>query len=81
MVPKELLSANPSLFGMNCVQIFEETVKALSDEGLMVILNNHTSKSQWCCSDNDGDGLWFNNEYSEEDFFQCLESLAFLFPF
>jgi len=31
----------------------------------MVILNNHTSKSQWCCSNNDGDGLWFNNEYPE----------------
>lgn len=48
----------------------------MTEEGLMVILNNHTSKSQWCCSHSDGDGLWFNNEYREEDFMRCLEKLA-----
>ena len=31
----------------------------------MIYLNNHTSKSQWCCSDSDGDGLWWTKEYSE----------------
>lgn len=45
----------------------------------MVILNNHTSKSQWCCSHSDGDGLWFNKQYREEDFFKCLEDLADMF--
>jgi len=45
----------------------------------MVILNNHTSKSQWCCTPFDGDGLWFNSEYSEEDYFSCLERLARMF--
>ncbi len=45
------------------MEIFDETVKELTEGGLMVYLNNHTSKSQWCCSDSDGDGLWWNKEY------------------
>jgi endoglucanase len=61
IVPENLIRHNPQFFGMNCVQIFQHTVKALTDSGLMVILNNHTSKSQWCCTPFDGDGLWFNN--------------------
>ena len=72
----ELLSANKQLFGKTAKEIFIYTVEELTKAGLMVILNNHTSKSQWCCSDNDGDGLWFNNDYPEEEFFSCLEALA-----
>ena len=64
-VPNNLVKANKFMFGMTSIQIFKETVAALTAEGLMVILNNHTSKSQWCCSESDGDGLWFNKEYSE----------------
>jgi endoglucanase len=41
------------------MEIFDETVKALTKAGIMVILNNHTSKSQWCCTPWDGDGLWY----------------------
>lgn len=42
----------------------------------MVCLNNHTSKSQWCCSDNDGDGLWWSKEFPTEVFEGCLVELA-----
>lgn len=42
----------------------------------MVILNNHTSKSQWCCSNDDGDGLWWSREYPEYMFFECAEHFS-----
>lgn len=42
----------------------------------MVILNNHTSTSQWCCSNDDGDGLWWSRQYPEYMFFQCTEDFA-----
>ena len=58
------------------MEIFDITVKALTDAGLMVILNNHTSKSQWCCSNSDGDGLWWSAEYSEQKFFDCLIAMT-----
>lgn len=42
----------------------------------MVILNCHTSTSQWCCSNDDGDGLWWSREYPEYKFFSSTEDLA-----
>jgi endoglucanase len=42
----------------------------------MVILNCHTSKSQWCCSNKDGDGLWWSREWPEYLFFESVERLA-----
>lgn len=30
--------------------------------GVMVILDNHVSKAQWCCSNGDGNG-WFGQGY------------------
>ena len=64
VVDKKLIAANPQLFGKTAMQIFDETVKEITNAGLMIYLNNHTSKSQWCCSNSDGDGLWWSKEYS-----------------
>lgn len=72
VVDKSLIAANPELFGKTCMEIFDITVQKITEAGLMVFLNNHTSKSQWCCSNFDGDGLWYNEEYPEEKFFHCL---------
>ena len=70
VVPTKYLLADPSLQGKTSMQIFDITVQTLTDVGLMVILNNHTSTSQWCCSNDDGDGLWWSREYPEYMFFQ-----------
>lgn len=62
-VNPKYLKANPELIGKTAMEIFDFTVATLTDVGLMVILNNHTSTSQWCCSNEDGDGLWWSYEY------------------
>jgi endoglucanase len=62
-VPAKYLTANPDLIGKTGMEIFDFTVKTLTDVGLMVILNNHTSTSQWCCSNDDGDGLWWSRQF------------------
>lgn len=61
---------------MTAMEIFDYTIEMLTSNGLMVILNNHTSKSQWCCSNEDGDGLWWSREYPEYMFFECAEHFA-----
>lgn len=63
VVDKKYLLANPELIGKSAMEIFDITIEKLTKIGLMVILNNHTSRSQWCCSDFDGDGLWYSEEY------------------
>lgn len=35
------MTANPELIGKTAMEIFDLTVQALTDESLMVILNNH----------------------------------------
>lgn len=73
VVPEKYLLANPELVGLTSMQIFDKTIEVLTDVGLMVILNNHTSTSQWCCSNDDGDGLWWTREYPEYMFFNCTK--------
>lgn len=63
IVPEKYLAANPELIGKTSMQIFDYTIQTLTSVGLMVILNNHTSTSQWCCSNDDGDGLWWSRKY------------------
>jgi endoglucanase len=40
-------------------------LRALADAHIMVILDNHVSRADWCCNDTDGNGLWYNAEYPE----------------
>ena len=62
--------------GLKALEVFDKTIDVITSSGIMVFLNNHTSKAQWCCSMTDGDGLWWNKQYPEEKYFECLEALA-----
>lgn len=71
-----VLAANKELLGLTAMEIFDVTVKSLTDAGIMVVLNNHVGKAMWCCSETDGEGLWYTNTYPEEMFFSMWEQLA-----
>ena len=68
-IPEQHLKANPEMIGLTAMEIFDKTIEALTNTGIMVYLNNHTSKAQWCCSITDGDGLWWSKEHPEEKYF------------
>lgn len=55
--PVKGLTANPSLNGLKPLEVYDRAVQALTDAGLGVILNNHTTTTKWCCS-NDGNEFW-----------------------
>ena len=76
VVPEKYIKANPELKGKTALEIFDITVKTLTEVGLMVILNNHTSTSQWCCSLTDGDGLWWSRKYPQYLFFNHVRDFA-----
>ena len=56
----DVVAANPDLKGKTSMEVFDATVQALADAGVMIILNNHISTAEWCCSSTDGNGLWHN---------------------
>ncbi len=60
-----VLAANPDLLGRTALEVFDAVIDALAREGLLVILDNHTSDAGWCCSNQDGNGLWYNDRYPE----------------
>lgn len=51
------VAANPSLKGTTPLQVYDAAVRALTDAGLAVILNNHTNTTRWCCGV-DGNERW-----------------------
>ncbi len=59
------LTANPSLQGENALTIMDAVIAALTSDGIMVILDNHTSNAEWCCSTSDGNSLWYNSAYPQ----------------
>ena len=76
VAPAERLAANPDLQGQSALVAFDAVVHALAAEGLLVILNNHTSDAQWCCNDDDANMLWYNERFSEADWIADWVKLA-----
>lgn len=69
------LTANPSMEGENAMTIFDQVVSALTSDGIMVILDNHTSTAMWCCG-NDVNNLWYNNAYPQTSWISDWEGMA-----
>jgi aryl-phospho-beta-D-glucosidase BglC (GH1 family) len=61
------VAANPALVSKTPLEVFDDVVNALTDAGLIVILNNHTTTSTWCCGF-DYNGLWYHprNQTTEQ---------------
>ncbi|KAH8675669.1 cellulase [Xylariales sp. PMI_506] len=78
-----LLTANPDLVGMRALDVYEACVKALTDAGISVIINNHITTATWCCGADPCDAGWANDHLgpicrvsqSEEDWIQHWETV------
>jgi endoglucanase len=60
------VKANPQFHGKHAMEIMDAVIAALARAHILVVLDNHVSSADWCCKDNDGNGLWYNAEYPEE---------------
>jgi endoglucanase len=63
--PAYAVAANPELKGKSSMRVMDAVIAALAQAHVMVILDNHVSRADWCCSETDGNGLWYNAEYPE----------------
>jgi len=75
-VPDQYLLKNPDLQGSTPIQVYDACVKALTDEGLIVIPNCHLLDFGWCCSNNDTNGLWFNDRWDVAQFSAAWQDIA-----
>src|SRR5262249_17974309 len=65
IVDAERLAQNPDLQGLAGMEILDRVIDAIAHEGLVVVLSNHVSRADWCCSEDDGNGLWYTADYPE----------------
>jgi endoglucanase len=59
------VAANPELAGNHALDVLDRVIAALAHQGLLVILDNHGSAADWCCAEDDGNGLWHTQAYPE----------------
>ena len=71
-----LLAANEDLMGKTTDDILNAVVSACSKQHLMVIMDNHMSDADWCCSLSDQNGLWYNDRWSEKDWIDAHLNIA-----
>ena len=75
-VPDQYLAANPDLSGATPMQVYDACVEALTGAGLIVIPNCHMLDPGWCCSTDDGNGLWYNDRWPAAKFFSAWQGMA-----
>ena len=75
----EWVGPNSNLVGLTPVEVMDVVVQKLTDQGLFVLLNNHSTTTHWCCN-YDFNGLWYgkNAFYSQttEDWISDWKMLA-----
>ena len=70
------VKANPRFRGKHVMEVMDAVIAALARARIMVILDNHVSRADWCCKDNDGNGLWYNAEYPEEKWLSDWQAIV-----
>ena len=75
-VPDYAVKANPQFRGKHAMEVMDAVVRALADAHIMVILDNHVSRADWCCNDTDGNGLWYNAEYPESKWLKDWQTIV-----
>jgi len=76
VVPDYAVKANPRLRGKHALQVMDIVIAALSRANILIILDNHMSRADWCCSETDGNGLWYNAEYPENKWLADWETIV-----
>ncbi|KAI3730897.1 hypothetical protein L1987_62077 [Smallanthus sonchifolius] len=70
---------NPSLVDLPLVNVFQEVVSNLNENNVMIILDNHLSKTGWCCNDNDRNGFFGDLYFDPEVWVEGIGRVASMF--
>jgi endoglucanase len=70
------VAANPQFKSKYSMEVMDAVIAALARAHIMVVLDNHVSRADWCCSDTDGNGLWYNQDYPEAHWLADWQTIA-----
>jgi endoglucanase len=60
-----LIRGDMGLFNKTAFEIYDYIVALSVVKRLAVVLDNHMLDAEWCCSDYDDNGLWYNRRFTE----------------
>ncbi|KNA25695.1 hypothetical protein SOVF_003180 [Spinacia oleracea] len=78
-VVANLQANNPSIVDLSLINAFKAVVGSLSNNKVMVILDNHISKPGWCCADSDGNSFFGDKYFNPNLWVKGLTKMATLF--
>ena len=67
-IPPEVLTANPTLQHEHAMNIYAQVVSALTNAGLMVILDNHGTDAAWTPGNFNLSGLWWGGQFWDNQY-------------
>ena len=73
--PATVKPANPQYVGRRALSVFDDVVRALTEQGVMVVLDDHSSDPGFNVPESD-DGLWYNARYSEQQWIDDWTTMA-----
>lgn len=76
VVQDKYLAANPGLKGKHALDVLDSVINAIGHEGLIVILDNHVSRADWCCTPQDKNELWYTDQYPESKWISDWKSIV-----
>jgi endoglucanase len=76
VVPDYAVKANPQFRGKRALSVMNAVISALARAHILIILDNHVSRADWCCSEKDGNGLWYNADYPEDRWLADWQSIV-----
>lgn len=76
VILRDAVEANLEFQGKRYLEVLDATVAAITQAGLMVIINNHNHKSGWCCHYTQDEGLWYTPEYPESVWIDSLVQMT-----
>ncbi|XP_042057195.1 glycosyl hydrolase 5 family protein-like isoform X2 [Salvia splendens] len=70
---------NPSIIDLSLINAYKAVVGSLAKKNVMIILDNHTSKPGWCCSNFDGNGFFGDVCFNPDLWIKGLTRVATIF--
>ncbi|XP_057776822.1 glycosyl hydrolase 5 family protein-like [Salvia miltiorrhiza] len=70
---------NPSIIDLSLIKAYQAVVASLAKKNVMIILDNHTSKPGWCCSNFDGNGFFGDVYFNPDLWIKGLTRVATIF--
>ncbi len=70
------VAANPRFKGKHAMEVMDAVIAALARAHILIVLDNHMSNADWCCSETDNNGLWYNREYPETSWLRDWKAMA-----